>query len=142
MFYLFISLAHFVSACVPSIAIQFNATIALFARALSVSVCKFEASVERGKSHGNSGVRKFEELDAVRDHAQSGEGAFCDCRVLNPVPTCCGVFVFPCFLRSPVPVAVAMVFHVGNNRTHIVSAEEIRVFQACVVVNTKTCGLF
>ena len=77
----------------------------------------------------------------MRDHAQSGEGACCDCRVLNPVPTCCGVFVF---LPSsvPCPVAVAMVFHVGNNRTHSVSVEEIRVFQACVVVNTKTGGMF
>ena len=36
----------------------------------------------------------------MRDHAQSGEGACCDCRVLNPVPTCCGAFVF---LRSLSP---------------------------------------
>ena len=45
--YLFIfSLAHFVLACVPFIAIRLSAAIALFARALSVPVCKFEASAE------------------------------------------------------------------------------------------------
>ena len=64
-FIYFISLAHLVLACGPSIAIRFSAAIALFARAPSVSVCKFEVSVEGGKSHGCSGVRKFEELDAV-----------------------------------------------------------------------------
>ena len=41
---------------------------------------------------------------------------------LNPVPTCCGVFVFS---SVSCPLAVAMVFHVGDNRTHSVSVEEI-----------------
>ena len=106
-FIYFISLAHLVLACGPSIAIRFSAAIALFARAPSVSVCKFEVSVEGGKAHGCSGVRKFEELDAVRDHAQSGEGACCDCRVLNP-PVCVRVF----FAHSPgaKPVCVRVFF--------------------------------
>ena len=47
-----------------------------------------------------------------------------------------------CFSSVPCPLAVAMVFHVGNNRTHSVFVEEIKVFQACVVVNTETGGMF
>ena len=39
----------------------------------------------------------------------------CNCRVLNLVSTCFGVFCFP---SVPCPLAVAMVFHVGNNWTH------------------------
>ena len=46
------------------------------------------------------------------------------------------------FSSVPCPLAVVMVFQVGINRTHSVSVEEIRVFQACVVVNTKTGGMF
>ena len=62
-----------------------------------------------------------------------------NCCVLNFVSTCCGVF---CFSSVPCPLAVAMVFHVGNNWAHSVSVEEIRVFQACIVVNTKSGGMF
>ena len=82
---------------------------------------------------------KFEELDAVRDHAQSGEGACCNCRVLNLVSTCRGVL---CFSSVPCPLVVAVVFHVRNSWAHSVSAEEIRVFQACIVVKTKSGGMF
>ena len=45
-FIYFISLVHLVLACVPFIAIRFNAAIALFARVPSVSVCKYAASGE------------------------------------------------------------------------------------------------
>ena len=54
-------------------------------------------------------------LDAVLDHAQSGEGACCNCRLLNLVSTRCGVV---CFCFGSLSLAVAMVFHVGNNWTH------------------------
>ena len=74
--------AHLVMTCVPLIAIRFNAAIALFAR-----TPRFEASGERGKSHGRSGFRRIDELDAVLDHAQLGEDACCNCRVLNLVST-------------------------------------------------------
>ena len=44
---------------------------------------------------------------------------------------------------NPCPLAVAMVFVVNSSWTHSVfwSVEEL-VFQACVVVNVKTGGMF
>ena len=67
------------------------------------------------------------------------EEACCNCRVLNLVSICCGVF---CFSSVPCPLAVAMVFPVNNNWAHSVSVEEMRVSQACIVVNTKSGGMF
>ena len=120
LFILFPFFAHLVLTCVPLIAIRFNTAIALFARAP-----RFEASGERGKSHGRSGIRRFDELDTVLDHAQPGEGACCNCRVLNLVSTRLAYFVFP---SVPCSFAVAMVFHVGDNWTHSFLLRKLECF--------------
>ena len=54
----------------------------------------------------------------------------CNCCVLNLVSTRFGVFCFSFGSLSP---CCCMVFHVGNNWTQF-SVEEIRVFQACLMV--------
>ena len=64
---------------------------------------------------------------AVLDHAQSGEGACCSCRVLNLVSTSFGVFCFSPF--GSLAFAVAMVFHVGNNRTHSFLVRKLECFK-------------
>ena len=61
-------------------------------------------------------------------HAQSGEGACCNCRVLNLVSTC---FVF----FSSLSRCCCHDVPCGNDCAHSFSVEEIRVFQACLVKN-------
>ena len=108
---------------VPLIAIRFNAAIASFARAPTF------ASGEWGKSNGWSGIRRFEELDAVRESRPIRREACCNCRVLNLVSTC---FVF---LYGSLSHCCCHDVPCGNNWAHSFSVEEIRVFQACLVEN-------
>ena len=62
------------------------------------------------------------------DRAQSGEGACCNCRVLNLVSTCCGFF-------SSLSHCCCHYVPCGNDCAHSFPVEEIRVFQACLVEN-------
>ena len=62
------------------------------------------------------------------DRAQSGEGACCNCRVLNLVSTC---FVF----FSSLSHCCCHDVPCGNDCAHSFSVEAVRVFQACLVEN-------
>ena len=62
------------------------------------------------------------------DRAQSGEGACCNCRVLNLVSTCCDFF-------SSLSHCCCHDVPCGNDCAHSFSVEEVRVFQACLVEN-------
>ena len=62
------------------------------------------------------------------DRAQSGEGACCNCCVLNLVSTCCVFF-------SSQSHCCCHDVSCGNDCAQNFSVEEIRVFQACLVEN-------
>ena len=62
------------------------------------------------------------------DRAQSGEGACCNCRVLNLVSTCCVFF-------SSLSHCCCHDVPCGNDCAQNFSVEEMRVFQACLVEN-------
>ena len=116
VFVYFLLFAQLVLTYVPLIAIRFNAAIASFARDP-----KFEASGE-----WESGDLK--NWAQCGDRAQSGEGACCNCRVLNLVSTCCVFF-------SSLSHSCCHGVPCGNDCAHSFSVEEIRVFQACLVEN-------
>ena len=95
-FVYFLLCAQLVLTHVPLIAIRFNATIASFARDP-----RFEASGEWGKSNGWSGIRKFEELDAIRRSRPIKRGSVF--RTLSQLVV---------FASIPCPIAVTRMVHV------------------------------